>query len=117
MHRLLIAFLLLMAAAPASAATRVALVIGNGAYGHVSPLPNPPNDARAVAAALRDLGFDVIEAIDLDQSAMRGVLGDFAARIEGSEVGLFFYAGHGLQVNGRNYLLPVDTVLAREADV
>jgi len=116
-RHLLMVFFLLMVAAPAAAAPRVALVVGNGAYSHVSPLPNPPNDARAVAAALRDLGFDVLEALDLDQSGMRRVLGDFAARLDGSEVGLFFYAGHGLQVAGRNYLLPVDTALEREADI
>ena len=104
-------FLLLATAGMAGAAERVALVIGNGAYAHAGPLPNPPNDARAISARLRGLGFEVIEGIDLDQQAMRTSLRDFANALAGARVALFFYAGHGLQVDGTNYLVPVDARL------
>jgi len=105
-------------AGPARAAGgRVALVVGNGAYRNAPALPNPPNDARAVARALAGLGFEVVEAVDRDQAGMRAALGEFARRLEGAEAGLFFYAGHGLQVQGRNFLVPVDAALEREADL
>jgi uncharacterized caspase-like protein len=113
--------LLACGAAPAGAARegrRVALVVGNGAYAEAgAALPNPPNDARAVAGSLRGLGFEVLEAVDLDHPAMLEGLDRFAARLEGAEVGLFFYAGHGLQVAGENYLVPTDARLGREAQV
>jgi uncharacterized caspase-like protein len=80
-------------------------------------LPNPPNDARAVAAALRGLGFEVLEATDLDHPAMLETLAGFAERLEGAAVGLFFYAGHGLQVAGENYLVPSTPGWDREAQV
>ena len=119
---LLLAVLLTLTLALASAATaaegrRVALVVGNGAYAATAALPNPPNDARAVAAALRSLGFEVLEPTNLDHPAMRATLAGFAERLEGAEVGLFFYAGHGLQVAGENYLVPVDARLRREAQL
>src|SRR3954462_7107770 len=84
---------------------RVALVIGNGAYQNAPTLPNPPNDARAMAKALRGLGFQVLEAEDLDQRGLQTTLADFADKLEGAAAGLFFYAGHGLQVAGENYLV------------
>ncbi|HET6470029.1 MAG TPA: caspase domain-containing protein, partial [Geminicoccaceae bacterium] len=102
--------LLLAAAAPAEA-KRVALVIGNGAYRNLAALPNPPNDARAMAATLRRLGFEVDEAIDLDRGTMDRRLRAFVRSVDNSEVAAFFYAGHGLQVDGRNYLAPVDAEL------
>ena len=119
LHPLLAALLALGLAAAANAAEgrRVALVVGNGAYAETAALPNPPNDARAVAAALRDLGFEILEATDLDHPAMLATLAGFAERLEGAAVGLFFYAGHGLQVAGENYLVPVDARLNREAQV
>lgn len=98
-------------------ARRVALVVGNGAYRNAPALPNPPNDSRAVADALRDLGFEVIEREDLDQSGMRATLAELAGRLDGAEAALLFYAGHGVQVNGRNYLIPIDATLNREADL
>ncbi|NNG02918.1 MAG: caspase family protein, partial [Inquilinus sp.] len=104
-------------AAPPAAAQRVALVVGNGAYTHTPALPNAANDGRAMAAALRGLGFEVIEGIDLDRRAMEDRLRAFARAVRGGEVGLFFYAGHGLQVDGRNYLLPVDARLEDESDL
>jgi tetratricopeptide (TPR) repeat protein len=96
--------------ATASAATgrRVALVIGNGAYTHVRALPNPPNDAHSVAKSLRDIGFAVSEGIDLDRGAMQKTIRDFLLEAARSQVAVVYYAGHGVQIDGRNYLVPVD---------
>ena len=96
---------------------RVALVIGNGTYAHVGRLPNPANDARAVAAAFRDLGFDVIEGIDLSRAAMDQSLRQFLQNAASARVALMFYAGHGMQVDGRNYLIPVDAKLENRTDL
>ena len=96
---------------------KVALVVGNGAYRNVVDLPNPPNDAREVANSLRRLGFLVVEGIDLSHDAMLGKLREFSSALVGADVGLFFYAGHGLQVAGENYLVPIDAVLKGEADL
>ena len=90
---------------------RVALVIGNGQYRNTGELANPKNDATDVAETLRKLGFIVVEGIDLDKTPMDRTIRDFAEAIAGAEMGLFFYAGHGLQVNGQNYLVPVDARL------
>ncbi len=96
---------------------RVALVVGNSVYDHAPTLANPSNDAAAVSAVLARLGFDVIEGIDLDQRAMRYLLRDFADALDDADVALFYYAGHGLQVAGRNYLVPIDARLERELDL
>ena len=109
--------LTVLAALPSLAAGRVALVVGNGAYEHATPLPNPPNDAADVAAALKGLRFTVIEGRDLDRTAFEAKLRAFARAARGAEAALFFYAGHGLQVEGRNYLLPVDARLTEEVDL
>jgi uncharacterized caspase-like protein len=90
---------------------RVALVIGNGAYAHVTPLVNPPNDARAIARSLRAIGFEVAEGIDLDRAAMRKITGDFLRDAARAQTALLYYAGHGVQIDGRNYLVPVDVQL------
>ncbi len=103
--------------AHADSGRRVALVVGNGAYQNALHLPNPPNDAKAVATALRGLDFEVIEAVDLDQPDMIAKVDEFSAKLEGADAGLFFYAGHGLQVGGENYLVPIDARLQREAQV
>jgi|SoiMethySBSTD1v2_1073268.scaffolds.fasta_scaffold79723_3 formylglycine-generating enzyme required for sulfatase activity len=95
----------------AQAEKRVALVIGNAAYERVPKLTNPANDARDMAAALKALGFDVVEGFDLDKAAFDRKVRDFAAAVEGASVSVFFYAGHGLQVAGQNYLAPVDAQL------
>ena len=110
MSRKTIAFVLLaLAMAGPLAAERVALVIGNGAYGgEVSPLRNPGNDARAVAGKLRGLGFAVVQGLDLDEDAFWSKVEEFAAKTKGAEAALLFYAGHGVQVDGENYLIPVD---------
>ncbi|TYC55696.1 caspase-1, p20 [Rhodobacterales bacterium] len=92
---------------PAESTSRVALVIGNSAYRAVAALPNPANDAELVAERLWEAGFEVIETIDGDREKMLADLATFRSRLrEGSEA-LFYYAGHGVQIGGRNYLLPV----------
>lgn len=96
---------------------RVALVIGNGNYKHSSLLKNPHNDAADVAAALRDIGFEVIEGSDLDRRGMELKIRDFSDKLESSKLAIFFYAGHGLQVDARNYLVPIDARLARPGDL
>lgn len=103
----------------ASAAERVALVIGNGAYRHAPPLPNPPNDARAMASALKGIGFQVVEGTDLDIEGMRARIGAFERALARGDarVGLVFYAGHGMQVDGENYLIPVDAELETSSDL
>jgi tetratricopeptide (TPR) repeat protein len=90
---------------------RIALVIGNGAYAHVTALPNPPNDARAIAKSLRGLGFEVAEGVDLTRDAMQKITRDFLRDAAHAQTALVYYAGHGVQIDGRNYLVPVDVQL------
>jgi uncharacterized caspase-like protein len=97
--------------ATAAAQRRVALVVGNSAYRFTARLANPRNDAADMGAALRRLGFHVIEGLDLGKAEFDRKLRDFAAALHGADLGVFFYAGHGLQVAGRNYLVPVDSRL------
>jgi hypothetical protein len=107
-------------AAPAIADKRVALVVGNGTYRNVAWLDNPANDARLLADTLRDLGFALVGGdaqLDLDKAAFDRVVQDFGTQLQGADVALFFYAGHGVQVRGTNYLIPVDANPTREADV
>jgi hypothetical protein len=92
--------------APAARGTRMALIIGNGGYAHVKALPNPPNDARAVAKCLRDIGFTVSEGVDLDRAAMQKMTRDFLREAARAQIVVVYYAGHGVQVDGRNYLIP-----------
>src|SRR5438552_2629710 len=105
------------ASTPASAAgaaitgRRVALVIGNGAYVHVKALPNPSNDARSIAKSLRGIGFAVTEGIDLDRGGMQKMIRDFLRDAARVQVAVVYYAGHGVQISGRNYLVPVDAQL------
>ena len=101
----------------ATAETRVALVIGNGAYRSTTPLPNPGNDGRDMSAALKAAGFDVVEAFDADKRALDAALRDFTDKLIKADVALFFYAGHGLQVGLQNYLIPIDAKLERERDL
>lgn len=100
-----------------AAAERVALVIGNGAYLKASALANPTNDAGDMALALRGLGFDVVEGRDLDKRGMEDKIREFSRKLDQAKLALFFYAGHGLQVGGRNYLVPVDAQLERAGDL
>jgi hypothetical protein len=96
---------------------RVAFVVGNSAYRNVAPLPNPAVDARSMAKLLRNVGFDVVEGSNLTRDKMTEKLLDFGKKAEGADVALFFYAGHGIAVNGTNYLLPIDADLKSEMDV
>lgn len=109
-------FLLLGAGSvtPAVAAKRVALVIGNSAYEHSTPLNNPKNDATAMAETLSRLGFEVTTGINLTDRTFGRTIAKFRKALPGAEVALFFYAGHGLQVHGRNFLIPVDAKIEDE---
>jgi uncharacterized caspase-like protein len=97
--------------------SRVALVIGNGAYVNAGPLPNPANDARAVARVLREIGFDVAEGINLDHRSQDRLVRDFLRKAASARVALLFYAGHGMQVDGKNFLVPVDAKLTARTDL
>src|SRR6478609_8574653 len=101
----------------ARADRRVAFVVGNGAYRNVAQLPNPPIDAKAMAATLRNVGFEVIEGSNLSRDQMTEKLLDFGRKAQGSDVAVFYYAGHGIAVGGSNYLLPVDADIKSEMDV
>jgi uncharacterized caspase-like protein len=96
---------------------RVAFVVGNSAYKNVPQLPNPAIDAKSIARVLRNVGFEVVEGTNLTRDAMTSKLLDFGKKSEGADVAVFFYAGHGIAVNGTNYLLPVDADLKSEMDV
>src|SRR4030081_2173819 len=118
-HTLLAAGILLGSHA-AFAENRVALVIGQSNYHSVVALPNPANDARAMSRLLGEAGFDVTSAADLSQNEMREKVGEFAAQVAAKgpdTVALIFYAGHGLQIDGENFLVPVDVDVKREADI
>ncbi len=97
---------------------RVALVIGNGAYQNVNFLSNPTKDARALASALKDLGFETVqEGYDLGRDAMLKALKSFGETAAGADWAVIYYAGHGMEVKGDNYLIPVDAKLADEEDI
>jgi len=105
-------------ASPASAERRVALVLGNAEYDHIAKLRNPVNDARDVAATLeKDLGFEVISLVNARKDQFDGALADFSRKAAGADVALFYYAGHGVQNEGKNYLLPTDIAVKDVADV
>jgi uncharacterized caspase-like protein len=103
------------ASRPTDPGRRVALVIGNGDYAW-SPLKNARNDARAVAAALRDLGFDVVDGYDLDLEDTADLLRMFGRRLAGAGLAVFYYAGTGYELDGRNYLVPVGGSIESAAD-
>ena len=116
----LVAAASLLGSLPASAGSRLALVIGQSAYRTVPALPNPANDARSMAQALTDDGFDVTSVSDLSESQMREKIGEFAGKVASKgpdAIALVFYAGHGVQIDGENYLIPVDVDPKREADI
>src|SRR6187399_3140864 len=111
---------ILLGSHAALAENRVALVIGQSNYRAVVPLPNPANDAKAVSQMLTEAGFEVLTAADLSQNELRARVGDFAAKVAAKgpdTVALVFYAGHGLQIDGENFLVPVDVDPKREADI
>ena len=109
------------AAAPAGAVApsgrRVALVVGNSDYRYAGKLANPTNDESDFAKTLRQLGFEVVAGSNLDRHGMDDAIREFGRKLEGADLALFFYAGHGLQVDGKNYLVPVDAKLERAGDL
>ncbi len=111
------AFASVICSLPALAEKRVALVIGNSKYAEATPLTNPTNDANDISAALKSAGFDVILGLDVDKRGFDTKVRNFAELLEGADAAIFFYAGHGLQVGGRNYLIPIDARLANERDL
>src|SRR6202521_1621944 len=118
--KLMVPATLLLGACPAFAENRLALVIGQSAYRSVPALPNPANDARAVTQLLTESGFEVSSASDLSQNEMRDKVSEFAGKVaaKGADtVALVFYAGPGLQIDGENFLVPVDVDPKREADI
>ncbi len=108
--------LLVLQAMPGHAERRTALVIGNGAY-KTAPLKNPTNDAQDMADALREMGFDVTLKLNATHREMVQAVRAFGVKFKQGGLGLFYYAGHSVQVGGENYLLPVDTKMEAEADV
>lgn len=103
---------------PALADKRIALVIGNSAYLNVVKLANPANDAAAVAETLKAASFDIVEARkDLRATEMRRTLRDFADKARDADVAVIYFAGHGIEVDGTNYLIPTDALLERDTDV
>jgi hypothetical protein len=117
--RSLITVLLLhaIAAIPAAAEKRVALVIGNSNYVRAGKLANPVNDATKVSKALRHFGFEVILGVDLDRRAFEGKVRSFSRALARADTAVLYYAGHGLQVAGHNYLIPADAGLKSERDL
>jgi uncharacterized caspase-like protein len=114
----LLAAVLLLACEPAWAGKRVALIIGNSAYQNVPPLSNPINDGAMMAATLKGAGFDVVDSRhDLSAIETRRALRDFSDAAYDADIAVVYYAGHGMEVDGANYLIPVDAKLERDTDV
>ena len=114
----LFAILAFCAASPAARADkRIALVVGNSQYQNVVPLSNPVNDAAAIADMFKKAGFDVVDSRrDLGNAEMRRALRDFTDKARDADIAVIYYAGHGIEVNGVNYLVPIDAVLQRDTD-
>ena len=113
--RLALGAILLVLVCADAEARRVALVIGNGSYAGAPVLRNPLNDAGDIAASLRRLGFEVVEGYDLGKRDMERTIGSFADALDGAEAGVFYYAGHGISVGERDFLVPVDADLKAPA--
>lgn len=113
----LLVLALLLTVTTASAERRVALVLGNAQYQHAAPLANPVRDAQAMAERLKKLDFEVVSGFDLTKPQTQATIAQFAKQVRGADIALFFYAGHGLQVSGKNYLLPVDAALEDETSL
>ena len=108
----------LLPAQHALAEKRVALVMGNSAYKYVTKLTNPANDSAAVATLLRTAGFDVVESKqNLSISEMKRTVRDFTDMTKDADIAVVYYAGHGIEVDGVNYMVPIDAELARDIDV
>jgi uncharacterized caspase-like protein len=95
---------------------RVALVIVNNNYMYATQLQNPVNDAIAITVNLKAMGFEVLQYSNLDQKGMKQAIDLFGEKLKGFEVGLFYYSGHGIQLNGNNYLIPIDANLGSESE-
>ena len=104
-------------ASHANAAARVALVVGNGEYRYSKPLPNPVNDANDIAAALEQLDFTVIRVFNGDFGKLREGIRTFNSEVEHADIGLVYYAGHGMELGGENYIIPVDAELKTDRDL
>jgi uncharacterized caspase-like protein len=107
----------ILAVSAASADRRIALVLGNSHYQNAPVLPNPVSDAQAMADRLKGLGFEIVSGLDLTKAQTQEKIAQFARQVRGADVALFFYAGHGMQVSGKNYLLPVDAALQDETSL
>ena len=117
-HTLVLSMIcMLLSANSAMADKRIAFVVGNGAYKNVAQLPNPPVDAKAMAGVLRNVGFEVVEGVNLTRDKMTEKLLDFGKRAQGADIAVFYYAGHGIAIDGANYLLPIDADVKSEMDV
>ena len=115
---LVLGALLVLTAEPASATKRVALVVGNSTYQNAPLLPNPANDAAAIAATLKGAGFDVVDSrLNLTATDMKRALRDFADQARDADIALVYYAGHGIEIDGTNYLIPTDARLERDTDI
>ena len=102
---------------PALAVKRVALIIGNSAYQNVPRLSNPMNDLEAMSSMLRGAGFDIVDVRrDLKANEMRRALRDFADKVRDADVAIVYFAGHGIEIDGVNYVIPIDAVLERDID-
>lgn len=115
LQRALLAFLLSAGLAPAAHAQRVALLVGNASYSR-APLSNPPNDVREMEAALTAVGFKVSKVLNANQSQLKRAVRDFGNSARGAEMALLYYSGHGTQVRGENYLIPVGANIDKESD-
>ncbi len=113
----LICLALLLSLTAAQAGKRVALVIGNSKYVNATALPNPANDAGDMTARLRQIGFDVTSLVDVGSSGMRSALADFSDKVAGADIALVYYAGHGMEIDQQNYLIPVDARLKSDRRV
>ncbi|WP_141935089.1 caspase family protein [Bradyrhizobium sp. UNPA324] len=115
---LLLAAALFLASQPAWATKRVALVVGNSGYQNAPLLPNPANDAAAITATLKAAGFDVVDSrLNLAATDMRRALREFADQARDADIALVYYAGHGIEIDGTNYLIPIDARLERDTDI
>jgi len=112
-----IAVLLVATCLTAHAGVRVALVIGMSSYHHATALKNPANDAEDLSATLRELGFEVVHAADVGKASFDASIRSFSKRVASADVGLVFFAGHGVQVAGQNYLVPIDAKLETMRDL
>src|SRR4051812_37969767 len=104
--------------AAANAEKRVALVVGNGSYQNVAKLANPPRDAAAVAALFKAAGFQVVDVhLDVGISELRRAVSGFAETVSNADLAIVYFAGHGIEVDGTNYLIPIDAKLTRDFNV